>query len=146
MPSRGTPITPSMDPQYLLFARQAGYADAEAVASGQYKINSNQAALLGRIPQDQDQEESEQKSIGDEAESRGVYSSGERVMAQNRASKALGHRMAADVNDTNVQNQNIALEMARQLAETQRRLQEEGVNSVARTTVGNAQGTLSPYL
>ncbi len=146
MPSRGTAITPQMDPQFLAFARAAGYADAEAVASGQYKINSNQAALLGRIPQYQDQEESEQKSIGDEAESRGVYSSGERVMAQNRASKALGHRMAADVNDTNVQNQNIALEMARQLAETQRRLQEEGVNSVARTTVGNAQGTLSPYL
>ncbi len=141
-----TPITPQMDPQFLAFARNAGYADAEAVASGQYKIASNQAALMSRVPQYKDQEEAEQKAIGDEAESRGVYSSGERVMAQNKSKKSLGLRMAADVNDTNVQNQNIALEMARQLAETQRRIQEEGVASVARTTSDNAKGLLSPYL
>ncbi len=135
-----------MDPQYLAFARAAGYEDAEAVASGQYKISSNQQALLGRIPQYQDQAKAEQESIQTDYESRGLSQSGGRVKAQNDATNTLGHKIAADVNDVNTTNQNISLEMARQLAETQRRIQEESLSSVARTTTNNARGTLSPYM
>lgn len=134
------------DSQAFLFAKNAGYADAEALATGQYQIQSNQAALLGRLPQYQDQAAKEQNSIQSDYESRGMSQSGGRVDAQNQAASALGHRMAADVNDTATQNQNIALEMARQLALTQQKIQDEQIASAQRTTAGNANTQLSPYL
>lgn len=135
-----------MDPQFLLFAQNAGYADAEAVAAGQYKVSSNLAALAGRQALSADAGKAEQKAIGDEAETRGVYSSGERIMAQNTASNSRALREGADTNQVSTENQGTYLEIARQLAETQRQIQQRGLSSVATTATNNAKGTLSPYL
>ncbi len=135
-----------VDAQFLAFSRAAGYSDADQVASGQYKIASNQAALLGRIPQYQDQLKAQQQRVEDDYESRGMSQSGGRVSAQNDVNNTLGHQMAADVNDTATQNQNISLEMARQLAQTQQKIQDEQIAAAQRTTLGGAQATISPYL
>ncbi len=140
------PISPMADPQMAKFMQLSGYADAEAVASGQYKIAMNNAALTGKQTSYADQDAAEQQSIQQDTEGRGVSQSSERINAQNQAHNTLAHKQAADQNDTAMQNQNIYLEIARQLAESQRNVQQESLASIARTTTGNANGTLAPYL
>ncbi len=140
------PNSPETDAQFLAFSRAAGYDDAEVVASGGYKKSSLQAALLSRAPQYADQMAKEQQEIGNSFEDKGLSSSGFRVSAQNTAKNTLQHRITADQNDVAQQSQGIDLEIARQLAASQRRRQEEQLNATVRTTLGNAQGSLNQYL
>lgn len=131
-------IEPEQDPTYLSFQRALGFDEADQRAVVARRKSQLYRQQQYRLPELADQYDDANKAIGNDYAARGVYGSG--VMGTDLGTVLNRHvrQVGATNADYADQQGDLELQLARQIAENQRKLAEEAVNARQRLAMDAA--------
>lgn len=134
------PMSPQEDPQFVAFQRALGYSDQQLMAQTAARKSMLQNSWNRQLPVYDDQLKEQQKGIGEDYLSRGVYSSGHRVMDQDNAALEQQNRMNVTKGNMQDQQADLDMQLQTQLADNRRKQAEEELAAQQRIAVAKAQG------
>jgi hypothetical protein len=127
-------LPPAADPTYLAYLRTLGLDESEAMGEVERRVSSLTRGLTRRQPVYADREERTQESIGEDYENRGLFQSGARLVAQQRAATDISRDRLEDQAQTADQIAGEYGGLARQVAGIRRSAAERELDTRDRQT------------
>lgn len=93
-------LTPATDPAYLAFLRAQGIEESDAMGEIDRRVSSLTRGLTRRMPVYADRAERSQEGVTSDFEDRGLYRSGARLVAQQRAANDVERDRLEDIAGT----------------------------------------------
>lgn len=136
----------AVDPQYAAFDRQFQQGESDLNTAASHRKAALSSAYARSLPQYDVAEENGLRGVGDDFNSRGVFSSGVRVQRQNEVSRdaQMGRDNAAA--DNAAQMSDVDFNLAQQIAALRRQKSEADLTAQQNSATGPLADYLKAYL
>lgn len=136
----------AVDPQFLAFERQFNQAESDIGGAASRRKAALSSSYARSLPQYDIQEERGLRSVGDDFNARGVFSSGVRVQRQNEVSRdaSMGRDNAAAENAA--KSSDIDYDLAQQIADLRRRRAEGSLQAQQNSATGPLADYMKAYM